>query len=113
MPIQLLFGKRSRLLGSLLFWGLLVVLHPAWTPVEAVQRRGGQKGPTIEPTRTEVIQPIHHASFNQQGKAKERKLGGNPRMVDGILMFEGSTDGDRQVDPQIAVGGGYVSTCDE
>ena len=29
-------------------------------------------------------------------------------MVSGYLLFDGSMDGDRQVDPQIAVGGGYV-----
>ena len=30
------------------------------------------------------------------------------RMVNGYLVFNGSMDGNRQVDPQIAVGGGYV-----
>ena len=29
-------------------------------------------------------------------------------MKNGILLFDGSMDGNRQVDPQIAVGGGYV-----
>jgi hypothetical protein len=29
-------------------------------------------------------------------------------MLDGRLVFDGSSDGDRQVDPQIAVGGGFV-----
>ena len=28
--------------------------------------------------------------------------------MQGILVFSGSTDGNRQVDPQIAIGGGYV-----
>jgi len=62
----------------------------------------------IAPVRTEVITPIHQDSFNKGGKAKNRRQGGNPRIVDGNLLFDGSSDGDRQVDPQIAVGGGYV-----
>ena len=60
------------------------------------------------PSREEVIEPIHNESFNQNGKAKERKQGGNPRMVSNFFAFDGSMDGNRQVDPQIAVGGGYV-----
>lgn len=60
------------------------------------------------PSRTEVIQPIHIDSFNHGGKAKKRKQGGNPRTAGGVLMFDGAMDGNRQVDPQIAVGGGYV-----
>jgi hypothetical protein len=60
------------------------------------------------PVRTEVIVPIHASSFNKGGTAKKRVQGGNPRTVDGNLVFFGSSDGDRQVDPQIAVGGGFV-----
>ena len=62
----------------------------------------------VKPSRSEVISPIHNDTFNQNGKAKERKQGGNPRKVAGFLAFDGSMDGNRQVDPQIAVGGGYV-----
>lgn len=62
----------------------------------------------VKPIRTEVITPIHLQSFNKGGKAKKRVQGGNPRTVDGMLLFDGSSDGDRQVDPQIAVGGGFV-----
>ncbi|CAN1540745.1 hypothetical protein MCEMSE15_01756 [Fimbriimonadaceae bacterium] len=62
----------------------------------------------IEPVRTEVVVPIRNASFNKGGKAKKRVQGGNPRTVGGHLVFDGSTDGNRQVDPQIAVGGGFV-----
>jgi hypothetical protein len=62
----------------------------------------------VEPVRSEVIQPIRNASFNKDGKARKRKQGGNPRTVDGILMFDGAQDGNRQVDPQISVGGNYV-----
>lgn len=62
----------------------------------------------VRPVRTEVISPIHMASFNKGGTAKNRRQGGNPRMLDGRLVFDGSADGNRQVDPQIAVGGGFV-----
>jgi len=74
---------------------LLTLLTP--TPAQIVQ-----------PVRTEIIQPIRNSSFNKEGKARKRKQGGNPRMLDGMLVFDGSQDGNRQVDPQIAVGGGYV-----
>ncbi|UMB60291.1 hypothetical protein MHL31_14550 [Lutibacter sp. A80] len=64
----------------------------------------------LKPSRTEVIEPIRKASFTTSNgvECKERKQGGNPRMVSGYLAFDGSMDGNRQVDPQIAVGGGYV-----
>jgi hypothetical protein len=62
----------------------------------------------VPPKRSEVITPIHSETFNKNGKARERKQGGNPRIVNGLAVFDGSMDGDRQVDPQIAVGGGYV-----
>lgn len=58
--------------------------------------------------RSETVDPIRNVTFNKEGKAKERKQGGNPRQVEGFLAFDGSMDGNRQVDPQIAVGGGYV-----
>ena len=66
----------------------------------------GQDG--ISPVRTEIIQPIRNLSFNKNGKCKERKLGGNPRTASGLLVFDGATDGNRQIDPQIAVGGGHI-----
>ncbi|NQU50854.1 MAG: hypothetical protein HQ519_19550 [Planctomycetes bacterium] len=62
----------------------------------------------VAPSRREVIEPLHKTSFNDDGQAKERRQGGNPRQVSGYLAFDGSMDGNRQVDPQIAVGGGYV-----
>jgi hypothetical protein len=62
----------------------------------------------VGPVRTEIVKPIHSASFNKGGSAKKRKQGGNPRMIAGNLVFDGSSDGNRQVDPQIAVGGGFV-----
>ncbi|MEM7314802.1 MAG: endonuclease/exonuclease/phosphatase family protein, partial [Planctomycetota bacterium] len=61
-----------------------------------------------KPTRSEVIQPIRNATFNKNGTCRERKQGGNPRKINGLLVFDGSTDGNRQVDPQIAIGGGYI-----
>ena len=60
------------------------------------------------PSRTEIIIPIHKSSFNDSAACPERMQGGNPGMVNGLLTFNGSMDGNRQVDPQIAVGGGYV-----
>lgn len=62
----------------------------------------------IRPIRTETITPIRNESFNKNGKWPERKMGGNPRKLNDVLVFDGATDGNRQVDPQIAVGGGYV-----
>lgn len=61
-----------------------------------------------EPSRIEVIDPIHNSSFDKDGQCRVRKQGGNPRTINGMLMFDGSMDGNRQVDPQIAVGGGFV-----
>ena len=64
----------------------------------------------VEPSRTEVVAPLHKDSFRElEGKLHgQRKQGGNPRTEKGILLFDGAMDGNRQVDPQIAVGGGYV-----
>ncbi len=62
----------------------------------------------VGPVRTEIISPIHSLTFNKGGTAKKRRQGGNPRIVGGNLVFDGSSDGNRQVDPQIAVGGGFV-----
>ena len=60
------------------------------------------------PSRQETVRPIHQKSFDREGAARERRQGGDPREANGLLVFDGSTDGNRQVDPQIAVGGGYV-----
>lgn len=62
----------------------------------------------IQPCRTEAITPLHKTSFNNDGQCKTRIQGGNPRINSNILIFDGAQDGNRQVDPQIAVGGGYV-----
>ena len=61
----------------------------------------------IVPSRTEVITPIHKNNFRDENYP-QRIQGGNPRMVNDYLLFDGSMDGNRQVDPQIAVGGGFV-----
>ena len=59
--------------------------------------------------RSETISPIRNASFNKGGSARVRKQGGTPvQSPINVQIFEGSTDGNRQVDPQIAVGGGHV-----
>ncbi len=63
---------------------------------------------TIRPSKTEVVNPIHKVNFNNESQCSERRQGGNPKIVNGYQVFNGSMDGDRQVDPQIAVGGGYV-----
>ena len=55
-----------------------------------------------------MIEPIHNADFDRGGKTRERRQGGGAREVSGLLVFDGSMDGNRQVDPQIAVGGGFV-----
>ena len=60
--------------------------------------------------RTEVVEPHRTPSLDLEGKAPERKQGGNPREHNGLLVFDGATDGYRQVDPQVAVGGGHVFT---
>ena len=76
---------------------LLISLAPLWAQSQ-----------WIYPSNTEWVHPIHKKSFNNDGECLERKLGGNPRKVNGYHVFSGSTDGNRQVDPQIAVGGNYI-----
>ncbi|QDV09672.1 hypothetical protein Poly30_52300 [Planctomycetes bacterium Poly30] len=70
----------------------------------------GDEGATA-PSRVEVIQPRRIATMDREGKVPARKLGGRPRQQEGMLIFDGATDGDRQLDPQIAVGGDYVLTA--
>jgi hypothetical protein len=62
----------------------------------------------VKPARTDTITPLHNDTFNKNGTVKERKQGGNSRDVNGLLVFNGSGDGDRQVDPQIAVGPKHI-----
>jgi len=60
------------------------------------------------PSNTEIVTPIHKSSFNNGNECPERKQDGNPQKINGYQVFNGSMDGNRQVDPQIAVGGGFV-----
>ena len=76
------------------------------TPVSSQDSR--LSNDPLKPSRTEVITPIRNETFDRNGKTPQRKQGGNPRKVAGYLAFDGSMDGNRQVDPQIAVGGGYI-----
>ena len=66
------------------------------------------KDEKVYPSNTELVNPIHKIDFNNSGACPERKQGGNPQTINGYQVFNGSMDGNRQVDPQIAVGGGYV-----
>ena len=59
------------------------------------------------PSRTNVVKPFKKETF-RESKCRQRIQGGNPREVNGYFVFDGSQDGNRQVDPQIAVGGGYI-----
>lgn len=61
-----------------------------------------------KPARTEIVEPVRNATFNKNGACKIRKQGGRSRKVGGYLVFDGASDGNRQVDPQIAVGGNHV-----
>ena len=65
------------------------------------------EGTRLSPSRTEIIEPIYKNEFRKLD-FPQRIQGGNPRIVNGFLQFDGSMDGNRQVDPQIAIGGGYV-----
>lgn len=60
-----------------------------------------------KPVRRELIEPYHKDKF-QEDDCVTKNQGGKPVTKDGFLVFNGATDGNRQVDPQVAVGGGYV-----
>jgi len=78
--------------------------------IQAFRSNAQKAGDTIRFSRSEQITPIHKNSFNnfKDAACKERRQGGTPRTVNGYLVFDGSQDGNRQVDPQIAVGNGYI-----
>ena len=63
---------------------------------------------TVRSLQMEIITPMHKRSFTNDGECPERRQGGHTRMMNGYQGFDGSLDGDRQVDPQIAAGGGYI-----
>ena len=73
-----------------------------------LQASAQQENEKVYPSNTEVVEPILKKNFNNDNTCPERKQGGNTRMVNGYQVFDGSMDGNRQVDPQIAVGGGYI-----
>ncbi len=89
---------------------LLVFLLSSTTLVVARQKKENKlsvENTRQTPSRTEIVTPIHKNEF-RKADYKQRVQGGNPRMVNGYLQFDGAMDGNRQVDPQIAVGGGYI-----
>ncbi|WP_157972879.1 hypothetical protein [Aureibaculum luteum] len=75
--------------------------------ISVAQEQSDVVNQVVKPSRTEVVVPIHKAVF-RDSLCKQRVQGGNPRIQNGYLQFDGSLDGNRQVDPQIAVGGGFV-----
>ena len=66
-----------------------------------------QEYTAIFPIRTEVVKPIHKDVFREVD-CSQRVQEGNPRVLNNFFQFDGALDGNRQVDPQIAVGGGYI-----
>lgn len=90
-----------------LFVLLLFVFN---TDLSAGQQRNRRGNIEIsnEPTRIETVSSIHNETFNKNGTVAERRQGGHPRSKGNLLLFDGADDGDRQVDPQIAVGGNHV-----
>jgi len=84
-----------------LFLGLIVLMIlAACSPKE-------QEYTAILPVRTEVVNPIHKNEF-READCPQRVQEGHPKMLNGYFQFNGAADGNRQVDPQIAVGGGYI-----
>jgi len=65
---------------------------------------------SVFPTRIVEVESLQKESLREfNGRLfPQRKQGGNPRKQGKILLFDGSMDGNRQVDPQIVVGGGFV-----
>jgi hypothetical protein len=108
-------GYDPRVIGSLL--AAIILPFPSLgldraefqQPAPVVSKEAGPREWQAA-VRTELVEPKRTPSFDLEGKAKERKQGGNPRELNGLLVFDGATDGNRQVDPQVAVGGGYVLT---
>jgi hypothetical protein len=62
------------------------------------------------PVRSETIAPLRKAKFNATatGNCSEFRRGGTALQKDGHLIVTGATDAGNQMDPQVAVGGGYV-----
>lgn len=83
--------------------------------------------PTFPVVETVTVKPLEKAAFhlaaqrpnsegngrnsstsNKTNRCPEKRQGGNPRQLNGVLVFDGATDGNRQVDPQIAVGSNHI-----
>ncbi|MEL7496312.1 MAG: hypothetical protein AAFN77_01790 [Planctomycetota bacterium] len=81
--------------------GIIVVLG------QLVSESASAKQETMAAVRIETIEPerIEHLHANVK---KVRRQGGNPRSQGDLLTFDGTNDGNRQVDPQIAVGRAHV-----
>ena len=82
---------------------LLLIFFATGTVLQLV----AQDSTKVFPSSTEIVKPLHKKSFNND-TCRLRKQGGNTQMINGYQVFNGSMDGNRQVDPQIAVGGGFV-----
>ncbi|MEL6431739.1 MAG: hypothetical protein AAFR54_21390 [Planctomycetota bacterium] len=63
------------------------------------------------PVRVEEVTPKRNVTMDNEGETPERRLGGRAREVGGLLVFDGADDGNRQVDPQVAVGPEHVLTA--
>jgi len=86
---------------KLIFLGLIVlIILASCSPKE-------QEYTAILPIRTEIVKPIHKNVF-READCPQRVQDGNPRILNNYFQFNGALDGNRQVDPQIAVGGGYI-----
>ena len=93
-----------------LFRGLALVITLFLFNIQGKSQSADKKhdNEITKPSRTEVIEPIRNETLRKSESCPQNKQGGNPRKVNGLLVFNGASDGNRQVDPQIAVGGGYV-----
>jgi len=93
---------------------MLSVLALVAFPVAPLQEATPEEKVEIKFTaaaRVETIEAKHTPSLDLGGTAKERKQGGSPRKQGDLLIFDGPSDGNRQVDPQVAVGGKHVLTA--
>lgn len=85
----------------------LVVVMGVFSAISAQNSAFSKVGDIVNPSRVEVVTPIHKPEF-RNADCPQRVQGGGAKMLNGYMQFNGSMDGNRQVDPQIAVGGGYV-----
>ncbi|MBI9061109.1 MAG: hypothetical protein JEZ14_03935 [Marinilabiliaceae bacterium] len=86
---------------------VILILGTTFAIAQRRQEQPDEDGTKQTPSRIEVITPIHKNEF-RNADCPQRVQGGNPRTLNDYLLFDGAMDGNRQVDPQIAIGGGYV-----